>query len=174
MIRMLILWALLLLPVKKTYAQNDPDHKLEQLAIKLPLVGNSNSYVNLVRQGNLLFLSGKGPLLPDGSYITGKAGGEITPDKAREAAFYCAIHQLTILKKELGSLKRIRRIVKVTGYVNSSPDFYGQSKVIDGCSELLIEVFGESGRHSRTAIGVASLPNNWSAEVELIIELEAD
>ncbi|RYJ44235.1 Endoribonuclease L-PSP [Flavobacterium beibuense] len=156
----------------KVVAQEHPDMKLKQLGIELPAVANSNIYLNLVRQGNLIYLSGKGPLLPDGTYITGKAGGDLSPERAREAARYCAIWQLKILQKELGSLEKIRRIVKVSGYVNSGPDFYGQSKVIDGCSELLIEILGESGRHARTAVGVASLPLNWAVEVELIVELE--
>ena len=84
----------------------------------------------------------------------------------------CAIHQLAVLKQELGSLSKVKRIIKVTGFVNSSPDFYDQPKVMDGFSNLFIEVFGEKGKHSRTAVGVVSLPFNWTVEADIIVEVE--
>jgi enamine deaminase RidA (YjgF/YER057c/UK114 family) len=169
-----LLFIVLIISANTALAQLTPEEKIKQLGIILPelAVLNSNSYVNAVRSGNLIYLSGKGPLQPDGKYVTGKAGKEISADKAAEASRWCAIHQLAVLKLELGSLSKVKRIIKVNGFVNSSPDFYDQPKVIDGFSNLLIEVFGDKGKHSRTAVGVASLPFNWTVEADLIVEIE--
>lgn len=160
--------------INSALAQHTPEERIRQLGINLPELSNqnNNSYTNAVRIGNLIYLSGKGPLGPDGKYTIGKVGKDITIEKAKEAARFCAIHQLAVLKQELGSLSKVKKIIKVTGFVNSSPDFYEHPKVIDSFSNLLIEVFGENGRHSRTAVGVASLPFNWSVEVDMIVEIE--
>jgi enamine deaminase RidA (YjgF/YER057c/UK114 family) len=166
--------AFLLVTAGNSFAQSGPDEKFDMLGLVLALKENSSQYVNSIRSGNLIFLSGKGPLNPDGSYVIGKLGSILTVDQGRAAARLCAIHQLAILKKELGSLSRIKRIIKVTGFVNSSPDFTGQPQVIDGFSLLLHEVFGEQGIHSRSAVGVNSLPFGWAVEVEMIVEIEPE
>ncbi len=166
--------AILLLVAGNSFAQSGPDDKFDKLGLILPLKENSNKYVNIVRSGNLIFLSGKGPLKPDGTYVTGKLGSVVTVDEGRAAARLCAVHQLAILKKELGSLSKIKRIIKVTGFVNSSPDFTDQPQVIDGFSLLMQEVFGESGLHARSAVGVTSLPFGWAVEVEMIVETEPE
>ena len=174
MIRKLFLFIVLLFSVNSALAQLTPEEKIKQLGITLPQLTaqNNNSYSNAVRSGNFIYLSGKGPLQPDGKYTIGKAGKEISVEKANEAARLCAIHQLAVLKQELGSLSKVKRIIKVTGFVNSSSDFYDQPKIMDGFSNFLIEVFGEKGKHSRTAVGVASLPFNWTVEADIIVEVE--
>lgn len=157
-----------------SFSQSGPDDKFNKLGIVLPLTGNSNQYVNMTRSGNLIYLSGKGPLRPDGTYVTGKLGSGLTVEQGREAAKFCAIHQLVILKNELGSLSKIKRIIKVTGFVNSTSDFIGQPQVIDGFSVLMNEILGEAGRHARSAVGVNSLPSGWAVEVEMIVEVEPE
>src|SRR5688572_24967712 len=136
-----------------------PEQKLNQLGIQLPKIPESlGSYVDMVRVGNLVFLSGRGPLQADGKYITGKIGGNLTTEEGYQAAKLTAINQLAILKQTFGSLDKIKRIVKVNGYVNTADSFTEQSKVMNGFSDLLIEVFGEQGRHARTSVGVFTLP----------------
>jgi len=155
-----------------TWAQS-PEQKLAQLRIVLPTVQEVNgSYVDMTRVGNLIFLSGKGPLQANGEYIKGKVGSDLTIEQGYAAARLTAVNQLAVLKKELGDLKKIKRIVKVNGYVNSASNFYDQPKVVNGFSDLLIEIFGEAGRHARTSIGTAALPMNMAIEVEMIIEIE--
>jgi enamine deaminase RidA (YjgF/YER057c/UK114 family) len=134
-------------------------------------VTNSNRYLNIVQTGNLIYLSGKGPLKADGNYVTGKVGGSLTTEQGTEAARLCAIHLLAVLKQELGSLSKVKRIVKVTGFVNSTPDFTNQPKVMDGFSLLLDEIFGDAGKHARSAVGVTSLPFGWAVEGEMIVEV---
>jgi len=130
------------------------------------------NYVNVVRVGNLLYLSGKGPLQKNGIYITGKVGKDLSIDQGYEAARLTAIIQISVLKNELGSLSKVKRIVKVLGMVNSDSNFTDHPKVINGFSDLMVAVFGEKGRHARSAIGVASLPMNIAVEVEMIVEVE--
>jgi enamine deaminase RidA (YjgF/YER057c/UK114 family) len=130
------------------------------------------NYVHVVRSGNLLFLAGKGPAKADGTYITGKVGKELTIEQGREAARLTAINQLAVLKAELGNLKKVNRIVKVLGMVNCEADFKDHPKVINGFSDLLVEVFGEKGKHARSAVGMCSLPNNMAVEIELIVEVD--
>jgi enamine deaminase RidA (YjgF/YER057c/UK114 family) len=122
--------------------------------------------------GNLLFLSGNGPRKENGEYTTGKLGQELTLEQGYAAARMTAIIQLAVLKKELGELSKVKRIVKVNGYVNSASTFYDQPKVINGFSNLMIEIFGNSGKHARTALGTNSLPLNMAVEVEMIVEVE--
>jgi len=149
-----------------------PEQKLNQLGIKLPQLPEAlGSYADLVKVGNLVFLSGRGPLKADGNYIVGKIGSDLTTDQGYQAARLTAINQLAILKQAFGSLDRVKRIVKVNGYVNAADSFAGQSKVMNGFSDLLIEVFDEKGKHARTSVGVFTLPQNMAVEAEMIIEM---
>ncbi|MBK8653776.1 MAG: RidA family protein [Haliscomenobacter sp.] len=149
------------------------DERLKELGIELPPASSPvANYVNAVQTGNLVFLAGKGPLKPDGTYITGKVGADLTLEQGYQAARLTGINQLAALKAELGSLDRVKRIVKVLGMVNSTPDFVDHPKVINGFSDLMVEVFGDKGKHARSAVGMASLPNGIAVEVELIVEIE--
>ena len=156
--------------VDKNY---DPELKLKELGIKL---SNPSSpvanYVNVVRSGNLLFLSGKGPLKDDGNYIKGKVGTDLTIEQGYEAARLTGINQLSVLKSTLGNLKKVKRIVKVLGMVNSSSEFTDHPKVINGYSDLMVEVFGQKGKHARAAVGMVSLPSDIAVEIEMIVEIE--
>jgi len=150
----------------------NPEAKLTELGITLPEVGAPvANYVNTVRVGNLVYTSGKGPNTPDGGYITGKVGADITQEQGYEAAKLAAIQLIASLKAEVGDLKKIKRIVKVLGMVNCTPDFGNQPEVVNGCSDLLVQVFGENGRHARSAVGMGSLPRNIAVEIELIAEV---
>ena len=150
-----------------------PDQKLNQLGIQLPQISEAlGSYVDMVQVENLVFLSGRGPLKADGKYITGKVGQDLSTEGGYQAARLSAINQLAILEQAFGSLDKIKRIVKVNGYVNTADSFTEQSKVINGFSDLLLEVFGEQGRHARTSVGVFTLPQNMAVEVEMIVEMK--
>lgn len=147
--------------------------KIADLGIQLPEASSPvANYVNAVRVGNLLFLAGKGPSLPDGKYITGKVGESLTIEEGREAARLVGIAQLAVLKAELGDLNKVKRIVKVLGMVNCGPDFTQHPQVINGFSDLMVDVFGEKGKHARSAVGMNSLPMNIAVEVEMIVEIE--
>ncbi len=154
-------------------AVTDPEAMLKKLGIDLPTpqppVAN---YVNAVRTGNLLFLSGKGPTGPDGKDVIGKLGRDLTVDQGYQAARVVGINLLAVLKAELGDLKRVKRVVKVLGMVNSDPAFTQQPQVINGCSDLLVAVFGDKGRHARSAVGMGALPNGIAVEIEMIVEIE--
>ncbi len=130
------------------------------------------TYVKTVQTGNLLFVSGHVSNRPDGTGITGKLGKDLTVEQGYEAAKLTTVSLLSTLKAELGDLNRIKRIVKVTGFVNSAPDFGDQPKVINGCSDMLVALFGERGKHARSAIGMGALPSNYAVEIELIVEVE--
>jgi enamine deaminase RidA (YjgF/YER057c/UK114 family) len=151
----------------------NPEAVLAKMGIKLktPTAPVAN-YVNLVRSGNLIFLSGKGPSKEDGSYITGKVGKELSIEEGYEAARLTGINQLGVLKAELGNLNRVKQIVKTFGMVNSSPEFESQPEVINGFSDLMVAVFGERGKHARSAVGMGSLPRNIAVEIEVIVEVE--
>lgn len=150
-----------------------PEQKIKQLEIELPQIPESlGSYQDMVRVGNLVFLSGRGPLKADGKYITGKVGQDLTTNEGYQAARLTAINQLAILKQTFGSLDKIKRIIKVNGYVHTADSFTEQSKVMNGFSDLLIEVFGEQGKHARTSVGVFTLPQNMAIEVEMIVEVK--
>lgn len=143
------------------------DQRLDELGITLPPVPDAaGNYVHAVRTGNLLFLAGKGPR---GS--TGKVGAEITIEQAYQDARETGLTLIAVLRAELGSLERVTRIVKVFGMVNAAPDFGDQPKVINGCSDLFVEVFGDAGRHARSAVGMGSLPNQITVEIECIVEV---
>jgi enamine deaminase RidA (YjgF/YER057c/UK114 family) len=156
--------------VDKNY---DPESKLKELGVEL---SNPSSpvanYVNVVRSGNLLFLSGKGPLKDDGNYIKGKVGIDLTIEQGYEAARLTGINQLSVLKSTLGNLKKVKRIVKVLGMVNCSSEFTDHPKVINGYSDLMVEVFGQKGKHARAAVGMVSLPSDIAVEIEMIVEIE--
>lgn len=130
------------------------------------------NYVNAVRSGSLLFLAGKGPLKTDNTYITGKLGKDLSVEQGYEAARITAINHLAVLKNELGSLNKVKRIIKVLGMVNCTEDFKDQPKVINGYSDLMVEIFGEKGKHARSAVGMLALPMNMAVEVEVIVEIE--
>ena len=125
--------------------------------------------MNAVRTGNLLYLAGKGPA---GS-VTGIVGKDITVEQAYGHARTTGLNLMAVMQDELGSLDRVKRIVKVLGMVNAVPGFTDQPKVINGCSDLFVEVFGERGKHARSAVGMGSLPNNIPVEIEVIVEVEA-
>lgn len=151
----------------------DVEQKLKEKGIVLPTPSQPiANYVNAVRVGNLLYLSGKGPMKADGTNITGKVGEDITLEEGYQAARLTGINHLAVLKAELGNLNKVKRIVKVLGMVNCKSTFAEQPKVINGYSDLMVEVFGDKGKHARSAIGVNALPGNMSVEVELIVEIE--
>ena len=150
-----------------------PEAKLEALGLTLPPVSAPiGSYVTCKRQGNLLYLSGAGPIVQGEVLYKGKVGAEITPDVGYEAAKVSALNLIANLKAELGDLSKVKSIVKLLGLVACADGFYGQPGVINGASDLLFEVFGEKGRHARSAIGVFSLPVNIPVEIEMIVEVE--
>lgn len=156
----------------KPEAGYDPEAKLEALNITLPSPPQPvANYVNGVRAGNLIFLAGKGPRYADGTEITGKLGQDVSIEKGYEGARLTAINQLSVLKAMLGNLNKVKRIVKVLGMVNSDPGFIEQPKVINGFSDLMVEVFGEKGKHARAAVGMASLPRGQAVEIELVVEV---
>lgn len=147
--------------------------RLVEKGIVLPAVTPpAANYVNAVRTGNLLFLAGKGPTEPDGTQHTGKVGRDVSVEEAYQHARLTGLHLIAVMRHELGSLDRVVRIVKVLGMVNGTPEFEDQPKVINGCSDLFVEVFGERGRHARSAVGMGSLPGNITVEIECIVEVE--
>lgn len=151
----------------------DIEKRLEELNIELPEAASPvANYVNAVRTGNLLFLAGKGPNRPEGGYVTGKLGESLSVEEGYLAARLTGISQLAVLKAELGDLNRVKRIVKVTGMVNATPDFTNHPEVVNGFSDLMVEVFGEKGKHARAAVGMASLPRGIAVEVEMVVEIE--
>jgi enamine deaminase RidA (YjgF/YER057c/UK114 family) len=151
----------------------DAEAKLKEKGIVLtPPSKPVANYVNAVRVGNLLFLAGKGPTKADGTHITGKVGKDLTMEQGYEAAKLTAINHLAVLKAELGSLNKVKRIVKVLGMVNCTDDFKDQPKVINGYSDLMVDIFGDKGKHARSAVGMNALPLNIAVEVEVIVEVE--
>ena len=150
-----------------------PEERLKEKGITLttPSAPVAN-YVNAVRVGNLLYLSGKGPTKSDGTNITGKVGKDLTIEQGYEAAKFCAINHIAVLKAELGDLSKVKRIVKVLGMVNCTDDFKDQPKVINGYSDLMVAIFGDKGKHARSAVGMNSLPMDIAVEVEVIVEVE--
>ena len=143
------------------------EKRLKELGIQLappsPPVAN---YVNAVRSGNLLFLAGKGP-----GAVKGKLGAELTVEQGYQHARSVGLALLAVMKAELGSLDRVSRVVKLLGMVNGTPEFTDQPKVINGCSDLFVEVFGDKGKHARSAVGMGSLPNGIPVEIEAIVEV---
>lgn len=151
----------------------DPEARLREMGIELPALPlPMANYVRTVRSGNLVFTSGHGPLRADATYVLGRLGEDLSVAEGYEAARLTAIALLASLKQEIGDLSRVRRIVKVTGMVNSTGEFQDQPQVINGCSDLLVEVFGERGRHARAAVGMASLPVGIAVEIDMVVEVE--
>jgi enamine deaminase RidA (YjgF/YER057c/UK114 family) len=150
-----------------------PEAVLSKLGIDLPVPAKSiANYVGATRTGNLIFLSGHIPRRPDGSLVVGKLGDNLSEKEGYEAARLSAIGLLATLKAEIGDLSKVKRIVKVFGMVNAKNDYTDHSKVINGCSNLLVEVFGDKGRHARAASGFSSLPLGVAVEIEMIVEVE--
>ncbi len=146
--------------------------QIASLGLTLPAVPTPvAAYVNCVRSGNLLFLSGGLPIDGDRKII-GKVPTAVSIDEAKEAARMIILNRLAVIQDEIGSLDKVTQIVALTGFVNSEPDFYGHPQVINGASELLVEIFGDRGKHSRTALGAAALPLNVAVEINLIVEID--
>jgi enamine deaminase RidA (YjgF/YER057c/UK114 family) len=149
-----------------------PEARLEALGLSLPPVAApAAAYVPAVRTGNWVYVSGQLPTVDGKLQATGKVGAGVTAEQGAGLARICALNALAALASVAGSLSAVRRIVKVTGFVASAPDFTGQPQVINGASELLQDVFGEAGRHARSAVGMAALPLDTPVEVELIAEV---
>lgn len=148
------------------------EEKLSSLGITLPSPpAPAGSYVPVVVAGNLAFVAGQIPLEAGQVKFKGKVGKDVPIEAGQEAARLCTVNALAQLKAALGSLDRIKRVVKVTGFVNCEPSFADQPKVVNGASDLLVQVFGEKGKHVRAAVGVASLPMQSAVEVEFIVEI---
>lgn len=143
--------------------------RLGEMGLELPPRRSGGRYVGAVRSGNLVFVSGAGPVAPDGM-MTGKLGVDVDLASGQQAAKLCALGCLSALQEELGDLDRVSRIVKLLGFVNSGPGFTQQPAVVDGASEFLISLFGDRGAHARSAVGVAELPFNIAVEVEMVVE----
>ncbi len=160
-------------PQEEMVPYTDPNESLRDMKIVLPIMARPvGNYVHAVRTGNLLFTSGKVPIDSAGNYVTGKLGKDLTVEQGYEAARLAGLQLLTLLEVELGNLNRVKRIVKVMGMVNATPDFEEHSKVINGCSDLMVNVFGDAGRHARSAVGMSSLPRNFAVEIEMIVEVK--
>lgn len=145
---------------------------LQRLGLSLPVVPTPvAAYVNAVRTGNLLFLSGGLPIDGDRKII-GQVPRDVSIEEAQEAARIIILNRLAVIEAEIGSIDRVTRVVSLSGFVNSASDFYDHPKVINGASELLLEIFGEKGKHSRTALGAAALPLNVAVEINLVVEVE--
>lgn len=169
---MRVLYSVLLICFSICASAQDAEKKLKDLKIELlKPAAPIGTYTKAVRVGNLIFLSGHGPLKADGSYMTGKVGKDATLEQAFMAARQTAISMLSTLKAEVGDLNKVKRVVKVLGMVNCTEDFTDQPKVMNGFSDLLVSVYGEKGIHARSAVGVISLPGNMMVEVEMIVEV---
>jgi enamine deaminase RidA (YjgF/YER057c/UK114 family) len=148
---------------------------LKRKGYKLPEIGEAiGLYVPVTISGQLLFTSGLLPELGDELVYQGKLGSEVTTEQGKEAARLCALNALAVMKAQLGDLAKVKRILRVVGYINSAPGFTGQPSVLNGASEVLIDIFGEAGKHARLAIGVAELPLNASVEIEVIAEIDPE
>ena len=148
--------------------------RLKELGIELPEpLAPAGNYVGATTVGNLVYLSGEGPRRPDG-HSSGKVGRDFTVEEAQAEARIVGLNMLTTLKQQIGSLDRVVQIVKVLGMVNATEDFKHHPAVINGFSDLMVEVFGDKGRSARSAVGMASLPFQIPVEVEMIVEIEPD
>lgn len=150
------------------------EKRLAESGISLPEAPQPMAnYVPGVRTGNLLYLSGVGPApSPDGKEYSGKVDSQLTVEEGYQAARLVGINLISRIKGEVGDLDKVKRIVKLLTMVNSSPSFTRQPEVANGCSDLLVEVFGDKGRHARSAVGMAALPNDIPVEIEMIVELD--
>ena len=147
--------------------------RLREMGLELPARRSAGQYVGAVRSGNLLFVSGVGPVGP-GGMVTGKLGVELDVEAGKEAARLCALNCLSAVQEAVGDLDRVTRIVKVLAFVNSGPGFSQQHVVVDGASSFLLSLFGDRGAHARSSVGVAELPFNIAVEVEMIVEVAGE
>ena len=149
------------------------EQKLADMGVTLyELSAPTANYVRAVRTGNLIFLSGHGPMRPNGTNVTGKLGQDLSVEEGQQAARYTAIALLSALKEEVGDLDQVERIVKVHGMVNCTPEFIDHSQVMNGFSDFIAEVFGEAGKHARAAVGMNALPGNIAVEIEMVVEVQ--
>ena len=149
------------------------EKRVKELGLELPAAPKPvGTYVGGVRSGNLLFMSGCGPRRKDGSAITGKLGDTLTIEQGYEAARVVGLNMLANIRATLGSLDKVKRVVKVLGMVNAAPQFSDTPKVINGFSDLFVEVFGEAGKGARSAVGMVTLPSQIAVEVEMVLEVE--
>ncbi|MDM5238860.1 hypothetical protein CN491_09530 [Bacillus cereus] len=145
-----------------------PEDKLRELGIILPAIRPAvGNYVSCVKVGNLLFTAGQGV-----DEYHGKLGKDISIDDGYKAARQSMLNLLSVVRNELGDLNKVKRVVKLLGFVNSTEDFINQPKVMNGASDVLVEIFGEKGKHARSAVGMAQLPNNTTIEIEMVLEIE--
>ena len=151
-----------------------PEERLQALGLTLPAVPTPMAnYVPYRLAGNLLYLSGQGPKRADGSFMAGRVGKDATVEQGYEAARLTGLQLLAVAKAAIGELSRVEAVVKLLGMVNAEPAFVDHPKVINGCSDLLVEVFGDAGRHARSAVGMGSLPNGIMVEIEAILLIGA-
>lgn len=173
-INLVIVCFILLFITHLCYAQ-DYEQKIEELGIVIPKPPDPvANYVTAVRTGNLVFLAGHGPVDGNGNLVTGRLGSDLTIAQGQEAARLTGIGLLASLKKEIGNLNKVVRIVKIRGMVNSTTDFTEHPQVVNGCSDLMVEIFGDNGKHARAAVGMGSLPGNIAIEIEMIVEVKSD
>jgi len=159
--------------IQATAQKIDFDKKLKELGVELyPPTKAMGTYVKVVRTGNLLYFAGHGPTRADNSNITGKVGKDLTLEQGYDAAKQTGVALLSTLKAEVGDLNKVKRIVKVLGMVNCTQEFTDQPKVINGFSDLMVALFGEKGKHARSAVGMYMLPSNIAVEIEMIVEVE--
>lgn len=164
--------AIVLLFPRLHVAAQAPGNNLQDLSDqKAKSAVPANSYLSIQQSGQLLYLSGRGPLTPNGTYLKGKLGADLNLAEGINAAKMVAKNQIDALKARLGDLNKIKQVIKVNGYVNATNDFSDQSLVMNGFSDAIIASLGPKGRHARTSVGVASLPENMAIEVEMIVEL---
>ena len=165
---------LMLAPTLLAQQRNSYEARIKELKIELPPASKPiAAYVPAVRSGNLVFLAGAGPIRNGKATVAGKVGSDLTEEQGRQAAREAVINSLAALRAEIGSLDRVKRIVKLTGWVNSAPGFTRQPWVINGASDLLVEIFGEAGKHARSSVGANELPLNIPVEIELVVEVLA-
>jgi len=172
--KFLLLAALLATSLSLTHAAevDTPEARLAAAGITLPEVPKAiANYVPAVRTGNWIVLAGQIAKNADGQFVTGKVGVDLTLEEGAAAARICAVQLIAVLKAEIGDLSKVKRIVRVGGFVNCPDDYTAQSKVVNGASDLLVEIFGDAGRHARAAVGVASLPAGAPVEIEMMVEV---
>lgn len=170
---MRILAIAVLLVASVTSAYGSPEAKIKALGLELKPKGEPTAnFVYAVKTGNLLFTAGHVPVDGEGKYLKGKVGKEVDLKQAQYAARMAGVSLLSTLKQELGDLARVKRIVKVLGMVNATDDFTQHSQVMNGFSDLMVEVFGDKGKHARSAVGMGSLPVNVTVEIEMVVEVE--
>ena len=150
----------------------DAEKRIEEAGITLIMPNPPTAnYLKAKRIGNMVYLAGHGPDRPDGSQVIGKLGSALSLEEGVEAARFTGISLLSSLKAEIGDLNKVKNIVRAQGMVNADPSFIQHSQVINGFSDLMVEIFGEKGKHARAAIGMSSLPNNIAVEIDMIVEV---